>query len=173
MADLMDMYSQLLAETSDMSIHLPKLRELAAEGRTAVEFGVRTGRSTVGILQAGVFLTSYDIAPCEEARKNIAPLAKGRWAFIQDDSVKVRIPRCDLLFIDSDHTYEHLRLELGLHESRVRRYIAMHDTYAHDNLPMAAGLRRAIGEFLDDHAAWEKCYESQESFGFTVLRRTE
>ena len=43
--------------------------------------------------------------------------------FILEDTTKVKIEPTELLFIDTDHTYEHLKKELSLHSSKVSKWI--------------------------------------------------
>jgi hypothetical protein len=52
--------------------------------------------------------------------------------FILGSSLTTQIPECDLLFIDTEHTYNQLTQELKLHSKKVRKYIILHDT----NLPL-------------------------------------
>jgi len=120
-------YRRALEKKTDIQQHLGVLCGLAMQSKQVVEFGVRHGHSTVALCWPGVPVTSYDIASCEP---HVSRLKKEHphWTFIQKSSLKVEIPECDLLFIDSEHTYDHLSEELRLHARAVRRWIVMHDT---------------------------------------------
>ena len=109
-----------LADT-DISEHLPTLRLLSSLCDHVVELGVRTGVSTAAIISSGTPSTHYDILPqpYQFPEKN---------KFIQANTLEITIPETDMLFIDSEHSYPQLSQELKLHASRVRKYIAFHDT---------------------------------------------
>jgi hypothetical protein len=166
-----DEYQALLREDSDIVAHLPKLMELASQCRKPIcELGVRTGRSTTALLRgAKVPVHSWDIDPCRAAREKLEPLAEGRWHFTQGDSLGARLPECDMLFIDTEHTYLQLRAELYLHHARVNKYIAMHDTWMWEFPQYSEGMRRAIDEFQEDFPHWITGYENKECNGLTVL----
>lgn len=50
------------------------------------------------------------------------------FCFIQASTLDIEIDETDLLFIDTQHTYAQLIAELRKHHSKVRRWIALHDT---------------------------------------------
>jgi cephalosporin hydroxylase len=166
-----DEYQALLREDSDIVAHLPLLRELASRCCYVVELGVRTGRSTTALLAGAKEVHSWDIDPCRAAREKLEPLAEGRWYFHQGDSVGALIPECDLLFIDTEHTYLQLRAELYIHHARVNQFIAMHDTWMWEFPQYSEGMRRAIDEFLEDFPEWTMYCEDKECNGMTVLKR--
>ncbi len=153
-------------EYSDISVHMPFLRFLSSQCKQVVEFGVREGCSTVAILIGGSRLTSYDI--------NKSPLTNqlsrlSNWTFIQRSSIDVDmvIPQTDLLFIDSCHTFEHVRTELYLHSHRVRKWIAFHDVVS------CRGVREAKDEFLRDYNEFTEVYLSQVNHGLAVIQRRD
>jgi glycogen synthase len=134
------------------------------------EFGVRTGVSTRAFLKAGKTLRSYDLV--QDATVQGLFYAARR---IQDakyypaDTLNLEIDRTDLLFIDTDHTYEQLSAELWLHADKVNKYIIFHDTTYH-----CADLVPAIFEFLDYHKGdWliEKHFRNNN--GLTIIKRKE
>jgi len=91
-----------------------------------------------------------------------------QFEFISGDSLHVRLEPCDLLFIDSFHTYEHLFLELIRHHCRAQKFILLHDT----DVPTCPGMFHAVEDFLLDNSdLWDLEARHRESPGLTILRR--
>jgi hypothetical protein len=166
---------------SDISEHLPKIAELAAECSHVTEFGVRSGLSTTAILyglslRGSGTLKSYDIAP------HCAPIptlpAGVAWQFEQADTAKLgEIEPTDMLLLDSWHTAEHVAAELRHHEN-VSRYLVFHDTTTFAGAGQgdggAMGICPAIFNFLTDAACyreWLVYYHNQNNNGLLVLKR--
>ena len=99
--------------------------------------------------------------------------------FKQADSRQVELPMCDLLFIDTLHTYGQLTLELSLHSEKARKYIVMHDVEApygmaneiKDGSPKE-GLQAAIKDFLAENSNWRIKDWYENCHGLCVLERT-
>lgn len=116
----------------DMEPHYQTLTRYAAECTVIVEWGVRGGVSTWALLdglpETG-HLWSVDINHCEvPVRVSEDP----RWTFIVGDDLDPMIqswlPRsCDLVFIDTSHTYEQTAGELTYALTLKPRRIVMHD----------------------------------------------
>jgi hypothetical protein len=117
---------------------------------TVLELGVRGGSSTVALLagleERGGVLWSVDVDPASAAVFPEHP----QWHFVLADSRDERpladagLPNeLDVLFIDTLHTYEQVRDELGVWGDRVVEggVILFHDT---DSYPP---IRRAISEW--------------------------
>jgi len=70
------------------------------------EFGVRTGESTSAFLAAaeaaGGAVWSYDI---DEPHVPSWWLSSPLWSFTRASSLEAAVPQCDVLFIDTSHTY--------------------------------------------------------------------
>jgi hypothetical protein len=159
------LYQHHLLTYSDMQQHLPTLRGLAGPGDMVVEFGLRGGVSTTAFLAAGAKVRSYDIKECKTAVLLFTKLVPEQFSFKQQSSLKATIPECEVLFIDSEHTYETLAAELGRHAGKVRRCIAIHDTEK-----FKEELGRAVSEFLErEHETWRLKRHYKSSFGLTVL----
>lgn len=197
------------AKHRDMCHFAPVLRRLASHGSSVVEMGVRSIVSSwallLGLYEFGgappsaKWMLSVDL----RGIKFNAPIQAGQScglnvSFVQHDSATVALPAAyDLLFIDTMHTYGHLRRELAAHANRARRYIVLHDTiidgvvsdivrlrgkeavpglakvigYSEDEI--RRGLQDAIDEFLTQHAEWT-VFEHYSSYpGLTVLARHE
>ena len=102
------------------------------------------------------------------------------------DSRKIQIPECDLLFIDTDHTYDTTLLELELHERFVSKWIVLHDTESFgrkDRAPgKGAGVLTAVEHFLSPSRAidtflempgdhWRLLLHLPINNGLTILER--
>ena len=167
MATLLTMFEEACSTPSDNNEHCPKLHALAKECKHITEIGVMFGRSTVSFLAARPeVLVSYDIKK-QEIVNQIEKLAGEehlRFIFKLDDSRTATIDETDLLYIDSDHTYEQLKIELFRHGDKSRKYIVLHDTAAFPEM------RKAIGEFVERGS-----FQIKEVFvnnnGLTVLER--
>ncbi|MFM7862652.1 MAG: hypothetical protein ACKPHU_00440, partial [Planctomycetaceae bacterium] len=92
------MFQKARSTRSDINEHCDKLRELASEACSVVEFGMRHGVSTVALLAGQPQqMISYDLN-----HDSIAELLKSRqgktaFSFVQGDSLSVDIASCDLL----------------------------------------------------------------------------
>ncbi len=160
----------------DINEHLGLLRGLACDDqvRSIVEIGFRTGVSATALASAGKPLSCYDIEPCTSAVQKLWKLAPN-FTFTQADSLKVTIPKCDLLHIDSLHTYKHLLAELRLHAIRSTRWIALHDTETFATKGKdgsQGGLVDAVERFLEESPDLFQVYlHLPNNNGMTVLKR--
>ena len=125
-------------QSSDMQGHMTFLRDTAASYSkpVVIEFGTRGGNSTSCFLAAAEAAGGqvWSVDTC-------VPQVPGwwhsldRWHFLQasDTSPEARewLPaQCDVLFIDTDHQYQHTLDELAMHLPRVRPggVVLLHDT---------------------------------------------
>ena len=170
----------------DMWEHFPSLRELASECQSVVEMGVRGGCSAYA-LAAGLEMSTakdkwmlyLDINDCQNPKlEELAKAAGLKIEFQKADSRYVELPECDLLFIDTLHTYGQLKVELALHHHRAKKYIVCHDTEAPwgvknevDDGSPDRGLRPAIEDFLQEHTGWKIHKHYRNCHGLTVLAR--
>lgn len=181
----MSSYQANLDKHSDIREHLGLLHGLARNCEQVVELGFRTGVSTSAFLAAGCKVRSYDIDPkCRPHVKRLAAEYPDTFEFKVGDSREVEIPECDLLFIDSDHTYRTTLLELEKHSHKPSRWIALHDTetFGRKDRPQSKsagecapheGIRTAIDHFLMHFygAAWRWCLHLPNNNGLTLLQR--
>jgi predicted O-methyltransferase YrrM len=159
--------------------HMPTLR-LLARGLRCVELGVRYGTSTIALLAARpASLFSVDIQAFETH-----PLL---WELAQSENIPfkltiiddllIEIPDCDLLFIDTLHTYTQLSKELALHAHRSTKYIVFHDivSFGERNEDPAdtagPGLLPAIMEFLQHNPQWKIASFYFNNNGLLILER--
>lgn len=172
-------YERVKREPTDMIEHMDVIRHYSSQCESAIEFGVYDCTSTWALLAgAPKKLTSYDIERRVEVSEVEAAAAGSPtvFRFILASSTEVEIEECDLLFIDSMHTYEHLKKELALHAGKVRKFILMHDTTTFGEIGQtneSPGLWLAVAEFLVDHSEWSILERRTNCHGLTVLKRAQ
>jgi hypothetical protein len=161
-------------DASDISAHLPLIEligKMCPNGH-ATEFGSRGAYSTCALLRSVRHVVSYDIRAYAETEqlKSIVP----DWDFrIQDTGAdNFKIEPTDFLFIDTLHTYDHVKKELR-QAKYVRRFLGFHDTItqgteSHD-FPNTEGIARAIKEFMKDNPEWKPLYEVTFNNGLLIL----
>lgn len=174
MRPLVEAYEQTCREGSDIREHIPILRALATGCREAVELGTRCGYSTIGLLMAQPgYLLTVDIFHHPKFLPDGVDNGVTTLERMKGDSLKIEIPECDLLFIDTLHTYDQLKEELRLHGQRVRKWIAMHDTVSYGDVGEhgTKGLLPAIREFLWDNTNWRIALDLPYCNGLMVLQK--
>lgn len=166
----------LMGAGLDISEHLGLLRGLAMDPdvEKIVEIGFRGGVSAIALISSGKPVTSYDIEKCQPHARRIEELAKN-FIFARGDSLKIEIHECELLHIDSLHTYTQLLAELRRHAPKCRKWIAMHDTATFANVGKDGskpGLLDAAADFLkENQGTWTLHLHLRNNNGMTLLRR--
>jgi len=171
-------YEAHKALQSDISEHLEVLYHLANQCSHVTEFGVRFGSSTRAFLASSANkIVSYDLQ-LDPGVNNLFNKAKelGRSAkYIQANVLEVQIEQTDLLFIDTLHTYEQLKAELGLHSDKVNKYIVLHDTHtfgtAGELQKDTRGLLPAVIEFCIKNPSWKFALHKTDNNGLTVIEK--
>jgi len=175
-------------EPSDINEHMETLLKYASSSDSIVELGVRAMVSTWAfILGKPSKLTCVDLYPPSKylndngAFQSIAEMICKdlgiEFTFIVGNSLEVEIPKTDLLFIDTLHSYEQLSKELELHSGNVKKWIILHDTesckdYFVDSYgDLMGGLRYSISGFLDAHPEWATKEVFTNNNGLTILER--
>lgn len=136
----------------DIAGHFSTLRETAAGSQLVIEVGVGNGNSSsaflLGLMESGGRLWSVDIIPTEysEELQRLCP----EWEYHIGDSLELEPSApygADVLFIDSDHTYESTKAELLAYREHLRPggVIFLHDTGPHQ-----PGVRQAIEELYGE-----------------------
>lgn len=191
MLTLESIYNDHAAGNTAISVHLPRLRALAEGLELAVEFGVKRGASSSALLLGADHVVSYDIASTPEARE-LKRVAGDRWEYWIEDSRRADVPECDLLFVDSLHTFEQCRDELAVHGNKASKFLVFHDTqtfgtvgaegesgrqkwtYAagKGSVPLdCLGIRHAVDLFQIDNPQWRIAAAYPDSHGLLVLAR--
>lgn len=159
----------------DMVPHTAQLTELARGCKLIVEFGVRSGVSTLALLMGlpdEGRLVSVDSDPTVPDIAHPALLADPRWTFMLgrdlNPDVMLKLPGLpDLVMIDSSHEYEHTLAELDVANWLCAERIAMHD-YLYEQ-PVCQ-VRRAADRWLES-APYEIEVLHESRWGLLVLRR--
>ncbi len=162
-----EIYKYNCETPSDISEHLPVLKEYYDQCEHVTEIGVRGGISlSAALVSNAKKVVAYDISPVSVPESD-------KLTFICASSLEVEIEPTDFLFIDSKHTYSQLKQELNLHAKNVRKWIGMHDTnfWGTNGENGERGLNFAINEFLTDNMSWEVELVLQNNNGLTVLKR--
>lgn len=169
------MFEQLCKSTSDINEHLPTLRDLAKECSHVTEMGVRYIVSTWAFIEGmeGGKLVSIDIKHPSTYGGDITKVEqvcteKGiDFTFIEGDTREIDIDKTDLLFIDTDHTYEQLSAELKKHGKKAQKYLVFHDTVSCES-----ELMPAITEFIIANPEWNNIvYRAENNNGCLVLKK--
>lgn len=178
-SDLHTEYRRRCKTKSDIHWHLPKLRELASECTVVAEYGVRTGNSTVALLDGlpeNGTLHSYDLnTPALEFA--LPPLK--HWVFHKANTrhVSLLMKNVDGLFIDSWHAAEQVATELENSAPNVGKWIAFHDVQTfgtRDEKNAGPGLFSGIFNWWQlerNQSNWVPAYFTPLNNGLLVLRR--
>lgn len=164
---------------SDINEHIEILKKLCDEVESVTEFGVRAGNSTRGILISNVKkIRSYDLYIDRHIAYLFSLVSNEKDAKYEiGNSLTIDIEPTDLLFIDTEHTYEQVKGELSRHHSKVNKYICFHDTHTFgihsEDTSINPGIMPAIMEFMRDHPEWKIDYFTTKNNGFTVLKKEE
>jgi hypothetical protein len=169
----MTKFESLCKTGSDINEHLENLRDLAKDCDSVVEMGVRYCVSTWAFIEGlkeGTKLTSIDIKHPKEYNGDLDAVEKAckekgiDFTFIEGDTTQITIDKCDLLFIDTDHTYVQLKKELELHGNKAQKYLAFHDTVSCET-----ELMPAIEEFMKENPRWRVFAHYKNNNGVLVL----
>lgn len=192
MTELDSFYNQLVSTPSDINEHLPTLKEYAEKCETITEFGVRGVVSTVALIKGNpkkmisvdLFHPSHWNKQAElEKVVNYANDNNIQYEFIVADTRSIEIENTDMLFIDTLHTYEQLKVELAKHGNKAQKFLAFHDTTLYESTDEynsytyeiingdKKGLWPAIQEFLLQNPEWQVCERKTNNNGLTVLKR--
>jgi hypothetical protein len=192
--NLHELINKLHQNPSDINEHFPAIIKYGSECDHITEMGVRGIYSTWAWLACNPKngLYSYDLHNPSKwggDLQSVIDTAKAyniKFQFTEADVTQIEIEPTDLLFIDTWHCYDQLKLELSLHSDKVKKYICFHDTttYAHRNEPLTSdhnweenvtegkGIWDAVTEFLEDHKeTWELVEKFENNNGFTIIKR--
>ena len=159
-------------------MYMDELYELSKECNHITEMGVNEVNSSWAFLKARPKkLVCIDITfkkvPVShrfadhiwlESLKDLAKKENVELVLLENDTSKIEIEKTDLLFIDTNHSYDHLKKELTLHANNVRKYIAFHDTV------LFYDLNRAINEFLIENKNWTIYKNIESNPGLLIIK---
>ena len=168
-------YEYYRAISGDIEEHLPTLWELATQCDTVTEIGVRKLVATWSFLYANPKkLTCIDIVHPDqygpEGQQNFIMAVQSAkeagidFEFILGNDLVIDIPESDLIFIDTDHTYEQLSKELTRFGNKANKFLIFHDTNVES-------MTVAIYEFMSDNPSWILLEKLDNNNGLIVLKR--
>ena len=174
------LYNLKVNQASDINEHLPVLKHYTEQCDHVTEFGVRWVVSTYAFMMGKPkVLRSYDLEPIEnygidsDYLKFLAYHNGIDFQFSVGNTLTLDIEKTDLLFIDTLHTYGQLNRELEIHNSKVNKFMILHDTetFGLNGENGEVGLWPAVEEFLNMNLNWvlEKRYTNNN--GLTILKR--
>lgn len=189
-ASLKEFYETCLATPTAITPHLQTLRHYASKCEIACEFGVKRGFSSSALLSGAGVVYSWDIVPTREAQ-HLQTLEPLRWHYTLADSRGGVINSCDLLFVDSLHTYAQVKAELNSVKGRVWKYLIFHDALTFGSIGADGesgrqswtyevgqsvpqehlGIMPAILEFMAEEPVWDVLEVNPYSHGLLVLKR--
>lgn len=204
--ELQKNYEIVRGKNNDLTPYADVLQHMASNVNSVTEMGI--GPKNYGLNSTWALLfglhkslgtnkkyTAYDYEtnPINDniyIAKSLAEDLGIDFNFIIGDTGDVVIESSDLLFIDTDHTYQHLMKELELHSPKINKYILIHDTsgkyghwedwpYDHERRgelktqPEKYGLWPCCKDFLKNNIEWELLVRYEENNGLTILERKQ
>ena len=194
--DFVKIMNEKANEPSDINEHLHKLYEYALRSDSVVELGTRWWLSTYSFLAAEPSrLWSVDIERPESNRwgdsanhdfENVLEAANDQgidYKFILGDSrtAEIDAKEVDLLFVDTQHTYDVVKAELAHWGHKIKKFIIFHDTvlYGYEGhggggtrVP-GQGINRAISEFRAENTKWVEAERFFNNNGLLILKNSE
>lgn len=156
---------------SDINEHIKTMHKYANECNHITEFGVRTGISTWAWLASRAqIVRCFDIDNVSKNLKHHYESAKETrkdftFTCVNTIADKLEIEETDLLFIDTNHTYDQCIKELKQHGKKVKKYLIFHDT------TLCVELNKAINEYLELDKTWKIKEVFTNNNGLTILER--
>ena len=174
-------YYYLSNVNSDINEHLPIFYKYGKDCDLIIELGCRWIVSTWAWLKAKPKkLISIDIEhPKSWGSNDLDLLYLGakqnnvEFEFRQENTLHNTIEECDLLFLDTWHSYNQVKNELLLHGNKSKKYIIFHDTeqFAFKGMDGDIGIWPAIEEFLLSNPHWYIHEKFSNNNGITILKR--
>lgn len=174
-------YFYYLNGSSDINEHLPIFYKYGKECDVIVELGCRWVVSTWAWLKSKPKkLISIDIEDPKNWGTNDLELAYSGakqngvdFEFRLENTLTNEIEQCDLLFVDTWHSYNQVKQELSRHGNKSNKYIILHDTehFNFNDMDNDIGIWPAIEEFLDLNPHWYVHEKYANNNGITILKR--
>ena len=169
-------YNVKCNQPGDIHEHMPTLKEYAEKCDHITEMGVRWVTSTWAFLAGNpTKMISYDLAK----HGNVAAVERAAedagidFTFIAANTKEIEIEETDLLFLDTEHSYDQVKTELELHADKARKYVIFHDTVTFGTRGMDGknGILPAIDEWTEAHPEWVLDQHFENNNGLTIYKR--
>jgi hypothetical protein len=174
--NLIDLYKESLAGRGDIFEHLPVLYKYGSLVNHITELGTKCGNSTTAfLLSKPAVIRTYDFKRHTRILRLEAAAEEAGIDFLfeEKDVRTIQIEPTELLFIDTWHCYDQMKIELMEHADKASRFLIMHDTETFgihgENAPV--GIWPAVSEYMREHPEWELHEHRQNNNGLTVFRR--
>jgi hypothetical protein len=191
-------FEQLKNTPSDINEHLEVLKNLSSLCDTVIELGVRSGVSTHALLSGKPRqIKSFDINSIgllEETLNTYSIENNISWKFYHENClITDNIDYCDMLFIDTFHSFKQMSCELLLHGNKAKKYLVFHDTVTfgynnelgqikldklpsflqeyYSSLPNIQGIMPAIDNFMNSFPEWKVYQHYKNNNGLLVLKK--
>ena len=167
-------YDSIVLVQRDLNEHMPKLRELASNVSHATEFTSRR-ESSIAFLAGGLKrFVSYQMEKDRLMDHCIKLARKDGTSTLRSEVTSPSISELEpteLLFLDGEHTFDRLTIELAAYADQVSRYIVLHDThlYGAQGQDGGRGLLEAVTNFTRKNPQWSIIYHTIDQYGLTVL----
>ncbi len=173
----------------DMEYHMPLLEDLASKASVVIEIGVGKGngstrafrnglKKSIATYKAHICVDQELLNPRERPAQDYARIVYGRSqdpmtvkvaSAVLQDVIGLKMP-ADIIFIDTDHTYEQMATELGLWSvfAGPQTVWLAHDIFM-------GGQRNVMTDALKDyciaHPEWEYTDVTLECHGLGMMKR--
>lgn len=171
-------------DQDDIAVHMPFLEECAANATIILEIGVGHGNGSTRAFARGLERSThfgkYHIGvDCDEARPQIKP-SYAYWHEVHGPSeaptTRYKVQDilgeryADIIFIDTDHTYEQMQKELPIWSkvAGTKTLWIFHDTWMNNTYNT---MTDAIKEFAQANG-WTFIDHSREAHGLGLMRAT-
>lgn len=176
MEAILNIYDRKCAQSSDINEHLPVLKEYAEKCEHITEMGVRWVTSSWAFLASNpTKMISYDLGKHNNINEleSRAKDAGIDFTFIIGNTREIEIEETDLLFLDTEHSYDQVKAELEAHASKARKYVIFHDTVTFGTRGMdgKGGILPAIEEWTQSNPEWVLDQHFDNNNGLTIYKR--
>ncbi len=150
-----------------------EIRNRLIDCESYTEMGINQGATlAAAVLQNLKQVRAYDIKlgwyiEAQQLFENYAHDNNIDYKVFEMDTLKCVIEPTDVLYIDTQHRYDHLTKELHLHANKVNKYIIFHDTHT------MTGLKRAVNEYVNKTPHWSIVTDCMENVGFMTIARED
>lgn len=169
-------YENETKRVSDFREHLATVRDLAAKCKSVAELSAWNKPFSCAVahgLPADGTFTSVCRAPKPEWKLIGKHMGDRFVAKIADpDAAGALANPVDMLFIDTQHTAQHLQAALDRYAPLVQKYIVVHCTVTygeHGDKDRTQGVLHALRHFCDRNRQWSVLYKTQDAHGLIVL----